>query len=173
MVFSSIIFLFFFLPLTLLLYGVVRGRKRNILLLFASLLFYAWGEGVYLLVMLLSIAVNYLCGLLMWRGEGYHAKKVLVAGILINLAILGFFKYANFLVDNINILLSLMGWPALVFDMVHLPIGISLSSPFRQFPISSTSIAARRRRNATSSISASISPSFRSSLPAPSFATTP
>ncbi|NCB85467.1 MAG: MBOAT family protein, partial [Bacteroidia bacterium] len=67
MVFSSTIFLFFFLPLTLLAYFVVGSRGRNAILLAASLLFYAWGETVYLLVMLFSIAANYLFGLLIDR----------------------------------------------------------------------------------------------------------
>ena len=69
MVFSSTIFLFFFLPLTLLAYFVVGPRGRNLILLAASLLFYAWGETVYLLVMLFSIAANYLFGLLIDRAR--------------------------------------------------------------------------------------------------------
>lgn len=104
MVFSSTIFLFFFLPLTLLAYFVVGPRGRNLILLAASLLFYAWGETVYLLVMLFSIAANYLFGLLIDRARerGSRGGTAFALAVATNLGLLGFFKYANFFVDNLN-----------------------------------------------------------------------
>ena len=127
MVFSSTIFLFFFLPLTLLAYFVVGPRGRNAILLAASLLFYAWGETVYLLVMLFSIAANYLFGLLIdqARQRGRRGGLAFVCAVATNLGLLGFFKYANFFVDNLNQLLQVLGVAPVEVGRVHLPIGIS------------------------------------------------
>ena len=126
MVFSSITFLFFFLPAVLLLNGCSRGRGSNVLLLVASLLFYAWGEGIYLLVMLASILGNFAAGLLIDRFRPTNAgRAALGLGVGLNLVLLGFFKYATFLVDNLNQLLALVGLPAVALAPVHLPIGIS------------------------------------------------
>ena len=127
MVFSSTIFLFFFLPLTLLAYFVVGPRGRNAILLAASLLFYAWGETVYLLVMLFSIAANYLFGLLIdqARQRGRRGRLAFVFAVATNLGLLGFFKYANFLVDNLNPVLPMLGLAPMDIGRVHLPIGIS------------------------------------------------
>ena len=127
MVFSSTIFLFFFLPLTLLAYFVVGPRGRNAILLAASLLFYAWGETVYLLVMLFSIAANYLFGLLIDRARqrGRRGGLAFACAVATNLGLLGFFKYANFLVDNLNPVLPVLGLAPIDIGRVHLPIGIS------------------------------------------------
>ena len=127
MVFSSTIFLFFFLPLTLLAYFVVGPRGRNLILLAASLLFYAWGETVYLLVMLFSIAANYLFGLLIdqARQRGRRGRLAFVFAVATNLGLLGFFKYANFFVDNLNQVLPVLGLAPMDIGRVHLPIGIS------------------------------------------------
>jgi len=127
MVFSSIIFLFLFLPLTLALYYLAGSFFRNTILLLASLFFYAWGEQLYVLVMLASIGLNYVFGLLLNReeGEGGRQKKILCLGIAANLAILIFFKYANFVLDNINSVLTLGGFTAIANPPTHLPIGIS------------------------------------------------
>ena len=126
MVFSSITFLFFFLPAVLVLYALA-GRWRNLLLLLVSLLFYAWGEGVYLVVMLTSICLNYGCGRLIgrWLGEPPLAKLALAGSLLVNFSLLAFFKYANFIVDNGNALLTAAQLPPLLLSPVHLPIGIS------------------------------------------------
>ena len=127
MVFSSTIFLFFFLPLTLLAYFVVGPRGRNLILLAASLLFYAWGETVYLLVMLFSIAANYLFGLLIDRARerGSRGGTAFALAVATNLGLLGFFKYANFFVDNLNQVLPVLGLAPMDIGRVHLPIGIS------------------------------------------------
>jgi len=124
-VFSSNVFLFFFLPGTLLLYYLCPRRARNLLLLAVSLLFYGWGEPVYLLLMLFTILLNYLAALLISREQaaGRDGKRALVLSLVLNLGLLGFFKYAGFLVRTLNLLL-----PAalrLPVPEIPLPIGIS------------------------------------------------
>ena len=121
MVFSSLIFLWIFLPLTLALYFLSPKKCRNLLLLIASLLFYAWGEPVYVLIMILSIIINYVCGLYIRKDEKTVSKKALVVGVIINLGLLGFFKYTGFLIENINLITGLN----LKSDALPLPIGIS------------------------------------------------
>ncbi len=126
MVFSSITFIFFFLPCVLLIYGVCGERLRNFILLLTSLLFYCWGEGVYLVVLLLSILMNYICGrCIIPTTSDTPSKTILTFGIIANLGLLFFFKYANFLVDNLNILLNGLHIPVIALQQVHLPIGIS------------------------------------------------
>lgn len=96
MVFSSPIFLFFFLPITLLLYAIAPRRLRNSVLLLASLFFYAWGEKFYLLVMLASIVINYFFGLGIQAVSLPRSKKIVVGlAVTANLAILVSFKYAG------------------------------------------------------------------------------
>lgn len=126
MVFSSPIFLFFFLPITLLLYAIAPRRLRNSVLLLASLFFYAWGEKFYLLVMLASIVINYFFGLGI-QGVTLPRSKKIVVGLAVtaNLAILVSFKYANFIVDNFNELFGPVFDINIPLDSVHLPIGIS------------------------------------------------
>lgn len=127
MVFSSITFLFFFLPVVLAAYLCVGRHGRNLLLLAASLFFYLWGEQIYVLVMLASITINYIFGLLIERtqAQGKSGKAALVGGVFANLALLGFFKYANFVVANLNVLLTQTGIEPIQMQAVHLPIGIS------------------------------------------------
>lgn len=126
MVFSSVTFLFFFLPAALGLY-FCSGKHKNLLLLAASLLFYAWGEGIYLLVMLASITVNYGCGRLMFSfaRNSEPSKMVLALAIVYNFSVLAFFKYSNFLVENLNHILQTIQLPEIQLNPVHLPIGIS------------------------------------------------
>jgi alginate O-acetyltransferase complex protein AlgI len=126
MIFSSVIFVFFFLPLVLGTYFLAGRRVRNFTLLAASLLFYTWGEGVYLGVMLASILMNYLCGLfLASNASKTSSKRIVACGIILNLVLLGFFKYANFIIDNLNGISTAVGMPTVVLGPVHLPIGIS------------------------------------------------
>ena len=119
MVFSSLVFIWLFLPIVLSLYYISQDKYRNLLLLIASLFFYAWGEPIYVLVMIVSISVNYVCGLLI----GHQAKKrlALIIGIVINLSLLGVFKYSGFVIENINALTGLN----LAIKPLSLPIGIS------------------------------------------------
>jgi alginate O-acetyltransferase complex protein AlgI len=126
-VFSSVIFLFGFLPVVLVLYFLGGRAAWNPVLLLASLFFYAWGETVYVALMLFSIGANYLFGLLIDRsaGDPRAHKRYLALGIAINLLPLSFFKYANFFVDNLNQLLALGDLSPIELDPIHLPIGIS------------------------------------------------
>lgn len=129
MVFASPVFLFVFLPLTLLGYFAVPSKFRNVFLLLASLFFYAWGETIYVLIMLASIALNYFFGILIEQGmqapTGGRGRLALAAGITVNLLLLVYFKYANFLADNLNVSLARLSLPEIALGPVHLPIGIS------------------------------------------------
>jgi alginate O-acetyltransferase complex protein AlgI len=125
-VFSSVIFLFMFLPVTLFVYLIVGRRLRNYFLLFASLVFYAWGETAYVLIMLLSIATNYAAGLTIdYFKDRPQAKLCLGFAVAFNIGLLSIFKYANFIVDNLNTFLSFFELPTVTLQPVHLPIGIS------------------------------------------------
>ena len=123
MLFSSLTFLMVFLPCTLVLYYLVPERFRNVIMLIASLIFYAWGEPVYIILMMLSIAFNYVCGInLEEKEDGSPAKKrSLIFAIVVNLLILGFFKYYGFLVDSLNVVLPIK----IPYRVLPLPIGIS------------------------------------------------
>jgi alginate O-acetyltransferase complex protein AlgI len=126
MVFSSVIFLFLFLPITLALYAVAGSKFRNALLLLASLLFYAWGEGVYTLIMLASIAVNYFVGIGIDHFRGRTSAKIfLVLGIVFNILLLSAFKYTNFIIANLNHILPAVDLSPIKVAPIHLPIGIS------------------------------------------------
>ena len=123
MVFSSLTFLCLFLPVVVGLHSLVKnGTARNAILLAASLLFYAWGEPVWIVAMLFATAVNYICARVIVNAKTKGGKKLaLVVGILISLAALVYFKYAAFLVNNFCALAGLS------FRMAQpkLPIGIS------------------------------------------------
>jgi len=119
MVFSSLVFLCIFFPATFLLHWVIPNRKvKNGLLLAASLLFYTYGEPVYILLMLTSALLNYVFALLM---EKHRSKLLIALAVAVNLAILGVFKYTGFLLTNINAMLGL----ALPIPQISLPVGIS------------------------------------------------
>lgn len=120
MLFSSMTFLFVFLPLVIALYYLSRQELRNYILLTASVIFYAWGEPKYFLVMILVVAVNYFCALLMERFPS--GRKVFVTlAVLTDFGVLGYFKYADFLIENLNLLLHDSIDPI----RVVMPIGIS------------------------------------------------
>lgn len=126
MVFSSPLFLFFFLPLILICTLFVRNKISNLLLLVASLFFYAWGERIYVVVMLFSILVNY--GFGRWLIQFQNRRKTLLyVGILLNLLLLTYFKYANFLIENVNHLLATFSLDVSLqkIQNLRLPIGIS------------------------------------------------
>ena len=120
MVFSSLTFLFLFLPITLILYYAVPKKVKNLVLLVMSLVFYAWGEPVYVILMLYSILLNFAAGRLM-EAEPKHKKAVLVFAVILNLLILGFFKYYGFAVGSVN---KAFGLSIPIRD-IALPIGIS------------------------------------------------
>ena len=96
-----------FLPVVLGMYFLTKESYRNVLLLVASLFFYAWGEPVYVLVMILSIVVNYLCGLKIGVEDEAKRKQALIVGIVINLGLLGIFKYSGFFTENVNAIFGL------------------------------------------------------------------
>ncbi len=123
MVFSSLFFYFIFLPLFLVLYYVIPKPAKNYVLLIFSLVFYAWGEPVYVLLMLGMTLSDFLLGLLMQRFDSSPAKRkvCLILSIVIDLSCLAFFKYATFLVGSFNSLFKL----SIPFKEIALPIGIS------------------------------------------------
>ena len=115
-------FLFRFLPIFFLIYFLVPGRGKNVILFLGSLIFYAWGEPVYVVLMLFSTVVDYVNGRLIGRFRGRaQAKFFLVFSVVINLFILCFFKYADFLIQTVN---NLTG-ASLPLLNLPLPIGIS------------------------------------------------
>jgi len=126
LVFSSPVFLFLFLPAVLAGYFLLPSlAARNLLLLCASLFFYAWGEVFYLLILLVSIAANTWLGVRIDRSEGGARRCNLGLAVAVNLGLLGWFKYANFVTENLNTLLELAGAAPLANAPVHLPLGIS------------------------------------------------
>src|SRR5258708_7884140 len=99
MVFCSPVFLFLFLPCVLGLYFVIPQSLRNLVLLTASLLFYLWGERIFILILLSSITVNYWLGWWIDRAQGrWFAHLAIAVAVVVNLSLLCTFKYANFLV---------------------------------------------------------------------------
>lgn len=125
MVFSSLLFLFYFLPAVLLAYFLSPRKYRNGVLLAFSLFFYAWGEPLYILLMLFAIGADFALGRRIHahlsRGSRAGAKKVLFFSVILNLSLLGFFKYADFLIETLNLLPGV----SLPLPELPLPIGIS------------------------------------------------
>ena len=123
MVFSSTIFLCVYLPLVLLGYYICPKKGRNLFLLIASLVFYAWGEPKYVFLMIFSILVNYIFGRLMdkHRENKKRMKLLLVLSVVIDLGLLSVFKYTDFIITNVNAIFGSS------FDLLNiaLPIGIS------------------------------------------------
>ena len=125
MVFSSFEFLFYYLPVTLLVYYLLPARFRNPVLFFFSILFYGWGEPVYVLLMLATLAADWFFGWLCGKYRESDPKKArlwLILSCVFNLGILGFFKYWNFLAGNLS---ALFGRELLPELNIELPIGIS------------------------------------------------
>lgn len=124
MLFSSLEFLYLYLPVTLLLYFAVPFRFRNVVLLLVSLVFYGWGEPAYLFLMVATILIDYVAGLLIERSRENkrRAKGWLIAAVVVNLGLLAFFKYSGFILDNLRAIPALSGLPSFALP---LPIGIS------------------------------------------------
>lgn len=124
MVFSSLLFLFMYLPVVLLIYYAVPFKFRNLFLFFANLVFYGWGEPVYVTLMLFSTVLDYTCGYFIdkYRESNKKAAKAWVlVSVTVNLGLLGFFKYAGFITDTLNAI-PFFSLPSI---KVPLPIGIS------------------------------------------------
>lgn len=124
MVFSSILFLYCFLPAFLFAYHIVGERLKNWVLLISSIAFYMWGAPQFVFILLSSLTVNfYIVGLM---GRVYERKKLyLILSLFINVGLLGYFKYANFFVDNFKFVLSTFGTSSFHWTEIILPIGIS------------------------------------------------
>lgn len=123
MLFSSLLFLFVFLPLVLGLYYISPWRIKNLILFISSLIFYAWGEPVYIVIMLISTITDYSFGLLLSRPglSAVQRKWIVISSVVVNLGLLSYFKYADFLIVNVN---ELLGTNIPLTDL-PLPIGIS------------------------------------------------
>ncbi|SEH81779.1 alginate O-acetyltransferase complex protein AlgI [Ruminococcus flavefaciens] len=123
MVFSRLFFIYIFLPLCLLCYALARGTKaKNTVLIIFSLVFYAWGEPVYIFLMLITAVVNYSAGLLIGKYQGKKGDTAATAAVVVyDLLMLGVFKYSGFIVENINALFS----SSIPVPDIKLPIGIS------------------------------------------------
>ncbi len=139
MVFSSLTFLFGYLPLTLALYFLTPLRRRNFVLLLASLFFYGWGEPVYVGVMFLSIFIDYTHGLLVerFRQRDRLARWFVGQSVVFNLLLLGFFKYWDFLAANLSLL------PGITVPQLGLPLPLGIS--FFTFQTMSYTIDVYRR----------------------------
>ena len=114
MVFSSILFMYIYLPAVLAVYYIVPSKWRNIWLFIVNLVFYGWGEPVYILLMLFSICVNYYNGRMIekHRAKDKVARRFLIANIVINLALLMFFKYFDLFAETISLIPGVLYQPA-------------------------------------------------------------
>ena len=122
MLFSSIPFLYYFLPIVLILYFIVPKALKNTVLLLASLYFYHWGEPKYVVLMVISILAGYGFGLLIEKFRGRTLSKVFLwLSVAFDLVLLGYFKYMDFFISNINLVTGL----SLPLLRIALPIGIS------------------------------------------------
>ena len=122
MVFSSNIFLFLFLPIVLAIYYLIKDKYKNVFLLLASLFFYFWGEKQNIIIILVSILINYFMGLLLGSIRDERGRKtVLVLAVVLNIGLLFYFKYCNFVVDSFNEITGIN----IVIEAIALPIGIS------------------------------------------------
>lgn len=123
MVFSSLFFLYFFFPLCLIIYaGVRKIEQKNIVLVIFSLIFYAWGEPLYVFLLIVSVWLNYLFGMYVGKNnENNKGKTALVISLVINIGILFVFKYSGFIVENLNTLFR----SSIPVPSIKLPIGIS------------------------------------------------
>ncbi len=123
MVFSSLTFLYIFLPIVLIIYYIVPKNCRNLFILLSGLFFYAWGEPIYVVIMIASTLIDYFAGLIIYKaGDRKPLRRLaLIVSVVMNLSLLGFFKYSGFIVENINnIFGTSYGAPTSL-----LPIGIS------------------------------------------------
>ena len=129
MVFSSQTFLFVFFPIVLLLYAIAPRRGRNTVLLCASMLFYLWGGGWFIGWLLVSIMGNWIFGHFAFKAkqgeQTKHLRHIVGWSVVFNIGILGWFKYANFFVDQINGVATAIDYQGFNWTPIMLPIGIS------------------------------------------------
>ena len=133
MVFSSLLFLFIYLPVVLAVYYLCPRKLRNLFLFVVNLVFYGWGEPVYVILMIFSTVVDYTCGFFISKyrhKKNGIAKGFLIASMVINLSLLGFFKYSNFIIGSIN---SIFGASIPLIEKITMPaITFGASFPFIQ-----------------------------------------
>lgn len=122
MLFSSIPFLYYFLPIVLVIYAIAPKKLKNTVLLLSSLFFYAWGEPKYVFLMLISVSIGYITGILIEKHAGTKSAKLwLTISVITSIGMLGYFKYADFFIENFNAATSL----SVPLLKIALPIGIS------------------------------------------------
>lgn len=122
MLFSSLVFICFFLPVVYILFRIVPWRYKNVLLLISSIFFYAWGEPRYVFLMIITIFINWVLGICIEEGNTKRTKvTVLILAILMNLLILGYYKYTDLVISTFNVLLG----KQIELRSIVLPIGIS------------------------------------------------
>ncbi|KXK20715.1 MAG: membrane bound O-acyl transferase MBOAT family protein [Candidatus Parvibacillus calidus] len=126
MVFSSIVFVLYFLPVFLVLYFIIDRRYKNVLILVSSILFYAWGAPKFIFVILGTTLLDFILVHYMDRMATDWKRKVMLSiSIVVNLGLLVYFKYSNFFIENINLFLSGLGFNEVAWTKLVLPIGIS------------------------------------------------
>ena len=125
MVFSSTIFLVYFLPFFLITYWLTPQKFRNITALVWSVLFYAWGAPKFIFILFGSIVIDFFLAKKIYESESFLKKRYLYISMILNVGLLLYFKYANFFVDNANVLLENLGMTGVHWTKLALPIGIS------------------------------------------------
>ena len=121
MLFSSMIFLWLFLPAVFVINRFLKPKQQNVFLVFASLFFYEWGEPKYVILMLISILLNWGSGMLLGRFSSYK-KGILLFNVVLNLSLLGYFKYLGLIIRTLN---HLVRNEMITVPNIALPIGIS------------------------------------------------
>lgn len=125
MVFSSLLFIFVFLPIFLLVYYLLPHRWRNLFIVIGGYFFYSWGAPKFAIILFFTITIDYLISLYLVKIKSSQKKYLLIASIILNLGLLAYFKYSNFFIGQINWLLVFTNLPSLPWKEVILPIGIS------------------------------------------------
>lgn len=120
MVFSSITFIYYFLPAVLLIYYLVPEKYKNLFFLLASLFFYTWGEPQYIFLIVISIIGNFLVGIL-FKNKKINKKHILIFACIFNIGVLGIFKYTGFFINTINGVFK----TSITVPNIRLPLGIS------------------------------------------------
>ena len=125
MVFSSSLFLLYFLPVFLIVYYFLNWKYKNLFALIASIFFYSWGAPDFIFIVLGSIAIDYYIVNLLAKSSGKKKRIFLSLSIILNIGLLAYFKYANFFIENVNEILGYFGFNHIQWVKVILPIGIS------------------------------------------------
>ncbi|TAL62512.1 MAG: MBOAT family protein [Bacteroidetes bacterium] len=125
MLFSSTLFLLYFLPAFLTIYFIIPAKAKNPFTLFASILFFAWGAPKFVFVLSAAVIADFFIAQLIHKNEGRKRRVFLTIGVVFNVSVLLYFKYFNFFMDNVNVLMEGFGTNAIIFTRVALPIGIS------------------------------------------------